>query len=970
MAGEGVRTPSARVLALSAALTLVVVVVQAAMWRLLGPPSPQGAGLLLLGTLAVLFALAERFTVKFPVRRGAHTMSLSEIPLVLGLLMIHPVLLVLVRLVGALAGLIVLRSQRGSKLVFNTALYLTQATMAAVVFYALGGAADPYGPRGWAAAFAATFVADLVSIVLISAVIALHDDSQEWRRLLSADVKELLQMPLVAVSTTLALVTALLVRQQIWAALLLGVLVFATYRVFDRYAQQTRTHQQVEDLYRFTSSLDGLTDAGEVARTVLGQARDVVRAEEAALIVPQDGRLVRVRLHGREQFDLATVTERLDSHGAGSAGGTPTATAPGVWRPGDEPVTSASGSPRADGEPVTCASGSPRAEDEPVTFTPGSLRADGEPVTSASGNPRADGEPVIAALRSPRAGGESVSDARVAEHVSAGSGAGPVSGSSGIDRDVVAPGVNGHVSGSADDAAPDGADSEAVGDEEWWQPARTGTPVLRPDAIAVPVRLGDLTGVLYVAECMADTPAFTDDHLRLLQAMASHAGGALSEVRLLERLRHTAAHDPLTDLPNRQRYLADLQEATDAAVADGGTVGVLLLDLDRFKDVNDGLGHDTGDDLLRQIGRRLEERYGRHGTVSRFGGDEFALIIRDGASQEAIVALAEDVRRTVEMPAPVGDLDLDVQVSIGVCVAPEHGADADLLLRRADLAMYAAKDSRCGIRVYRPEDDHDTARRLALMAGLRVAVDAGTLTVVYQPKVDPATGRVLGAEALVRWQHDGRPVPPDEFIPLAEQARLIGPLTRHVLDTALADCATWRGLGHPLTVAVNLSPDMLTDSALTGQIEQALRRHGMPPEALTLEITENAIMADPTNSRRTLDALHGLGVKLSIDDFGTGHSSLGRLAHLPIHEVKIDKSFVRHIVTDRTRRAVTDAALQLARALDLTVVAEGVEEQDELDYLRRHGCHAIQGYLISKPIPPVEFLTWLTAARAGGRLPV
>ncbi|BEL03672.1 hypothetical protein Q0Z83_018630 [Actinoplanes sichuanensis] len=849
MPSEGARTPRARVLALSAALAVVVVLVQAATWRLIGPPPPHGASPVLLGVLAVLFALAERFTVKFPVRRGAHTMSLSEIPLVLSFLMIHPALLVLVRLIGGLAGLTVLRGQRGSKLVFNTALYLTQATMAATVFHLLGGAADPYGPLGWAAAFAATFVADLVSIVLISAVIALHDDSREWRRLMSADVKELLQMPLVAVSTTLALVTALLVRQQIWAGLLLGVLVFAAYRVFDRYAQQTRTHQQVEDLYRFTSSLDGLTDAREVARTVLGQARDVVRAEEAALIVPQDGRLVRMRLHGREQFDITPISGGPDISGP----------FPG---PGAEPI----------------------------------LRGVG------------------------------------AEPVSA--GVGPVSGG------------------------------------EWWQPARSGTPVLLPDSIAVPVRLGDLTGVLYLVEGMADTPEFSDDHLRLLQTMASHAGGALSEARLLERLRHTAAHDPLTGLPNRQSYLADLQQATDAAVADNRTVGVLLLDLDRFKDVNDGLGHDTGDDLLRQIGHRLQDRYGHLGMVSRFGGDEFALIIRDAGSQEAIVALAEDVRRTVELPAPVGDLELDVQVSIGVCVAPEHGVDADRLLRRADLAMYAAKDSRCGVRVYRPEDDHDTARRLALMAGLRVAVDAGTLTVVYQPKVDPTTGRVLGAEALVRWQHDGRPVPPDEFIPLAEQARLIEPLTRHVLDTALADCATWRGLGHELSVAVNLSPDMLTDAALTGRVEQALHRHGLPAAALTLEITENALMADPTNARRTLDALHGLGVKLSIDDFGTGHSSLGRLAHLPIHEVKIDKSFVRHIVTDRSRRAVTDAALQLAHALDLTVVAEGVEEQDELDYLRRHGCHAIQGYLISKPIPPVEFLTWLTTTRAGGRLSV
>ncbi|BCY11471.1 bifunctional diguanylate cyclase/phosphodiesterase [Actinoplanes sp. L3-i22] len=411
-------------------------------------------------------------------------------------------------------------------------------------------------------------------------------------------------------------------------------------------------------------------------------------------------------------------------------------------------------------------------------------------------------------------------------------------------------------------------------------------------------------------------------------------------------------------------FLTALREAIDAAREHGGVVGVLLLDLDRFKDVNDALGHDIGEDLLRRIGRRLRERYARHGTVARFGGDEFALIIRDLPGEREILALAEDVRRTVARPAPVGGLSLVAQASIGVCVAPEHGTDPDRLLRRADLAMYAAKDSHSGVRIYDPDDDRDTARRLILMTALRADVAAGALTVVYQPKVSPSTGRVLGAEALTRWQYEGRPVPPDEFIPLAERSGLMWPLTRHVLDTALAECASWRAGGHDMSVAVNLSPDLLADQTVAGQVQEALDRHGLPARALTLEITENGIMADPENARRTLDTLFALGVTLSIDDFGTGHSSLGRLAHLPIHEMKIDKSFIRHIVTDRNRRAVTDAALQLARALDLTVVAEGVEEQAELDYLRQHGCDAVQGYLVSRPIPAAAFRDWLAERHA------
>ena len=467
--------------------------------------------------------------------------------------------------------------------------------------------------------------------------------------------------------------------------------------------------------------------------------------------------------------------------------------------------------------------------------------------------------------------------------------------------------------------------------------------------------------MLIAGECMPDTLAFTAEHVRLMEAMSSHAGVKLSEVRLVERLQHTASHDSLTGLPNRQRFLTDLQASTDAIGTRGGTVGVLLLDLDRFKDVNDALGHDIGDDLLREIGHRLHHRFGRHGTVSRLGGDEFAMIIRDVADEDEIVTLADDVRRTVELPTPVGELILTTQASIGVCIAPEHGLDPNRLLRRADLAMYAAKESRAGIRVYLPDDDRDTARRLTLMTALRTAIHDGALAVVYQPKVDPRTGRVVGAEALTRWQHAGQPVPADEFIPLAERSGLIRPLTRHVLDIALANCAAWRRAGHLISVAVNLSPHIVADPNLPSQVQEALRRYDLPAEALTLEITENGIMADPTNSRRTLDALHELGVKLSIDDFGTGHSSLGRLAHLPIDEVKIDKSFVRHIVTDRNRRAVTDAALQLGRALELTVVAEGVEDEAEFDYLRRHECHAVQGYFVAKPMPHAAFADWLTA---------
>jgi diguanylate cyclase (GGDEF)-like protein len=479
------------------------------------------------------------------------------------------------------------------------------------------------------------------------------------------------------------------------------------------------------------------------------------------------------------------------------------------------------------------------------------------------------------------------------------------------------------------------------------------------DGMAVPVALDDATGVLIVTGSLPDIPGFTADHLRLMQALAAHAAVALTNVRLVDRLRHIALHDALTDLPNRRQFLTEVQRATDAMAITPYTVGVLLLDLDQFNDVNDALGHDVGDDLLREIGRRLQVEFGGRGAVARLGGDEFAVVIARAESTEEVLAIATELRRAIERPIPVGNLTLTTQASIGVSFAPDHGSDARRLLQRADVAMYAAKHARTGVRIYRPEDDPNTPRRFALLADLRVAIDERALEVVYQPKVDPRSGAVVGAEALCRWHHVDGPVPPDEFIPLAEHSGLIRPLTRHVLDTALASCAAWRRAGHDISVAVNLSPHTLADETLTDEVQRALQRHGVPAAALTLEITENSIMDDPTHIHITLTSLYALGVKLSIDDFGTGHSSLGRLAEMPIHEMKIDKSFVRDLMVKPSRRAVTDASLQLGRALDLIVVAEGVEDRAEFEYLREQGCDTIQGYYISKPLGAAEFMTWL-----------
>ncbi|MEV8508846.1 EAL domain-containing protein [Actinoplanes sp. NPDC051475] len=802
------RLRSPRVGALTVILAALCLAGQVA-W-LTGDVPPVTDQLVTLVALTVLFTVSDKFVVTFPVRRGSHSISFSEVPLVLGLVMVHPVLLVAARLIGGLAGLVAFRRQGGTKLAFNTCLYATQATVAGAVFHLAAGAADPLGPVGWVAAYAATFATDLVSIVLITAVIAMRDDSRQWRDLLRADIRDLLQLPLVAVTTTMGLVSAVVVHDRAPAAVLLAVLAFAMYRVFQRYAQQTQGHAQVEALYDFTQAVTGARDATEVARVALGRIRDLVRAESAELLLLQDDSAVRLQVAGRDRFRKESV---------GSTG------------------------------------------------------------------------------------------------------------------------------------------------DEWWRPTATGTPILRDDAMAVPLDLDDVTAVLLVAGRMAELSAFTTDHLRLLQALARHAGVALRNARLVEVLRHTGLTDSLTELPNRRRFVTDLQEALEVARATSHRVSVLLLALDRFKDINAGLGHDVGDRVLQEVGRRLHGELGEHYTIARVGGDGFAVLVAHAATPADVLAVAHRVRGVLERPIDVDDIAITAQASIGVSYAPDHGYDAERLLQRADVALHAAKDARSGVRIYRSDDDRHTPRRLRIMGALRAAVENGALDVVYQPKISASTGAVVGVEALSRWQHADGPVSPDEFILLAERSGLIGQLTLNVMDKALAACATWRAAGHDISMAINVSPLSLAEPAFADDVEQALGRHRLPAAALTLEITEGAVMQDPARSMITLHALHRLGVKLSIDDFGTGHSSLARLAELPIHEVKIDKSFVQRLTVDRSKRAVTDAALHLGRALDLVVVAEGVETESDYRYLREHGCDVIQGYYIARPLPEPDLTDWMATWR-------
>jgi diguanylate cyclase len=386
----------------------------------------------------------------------------------------------------------------------------------------------------------------------------------------------------------------------------------------------------------------------------------------------------------------------------------------------------------------------------------------------------------------------------------------------------------------------------------------------------------------------------------------------------------------------------------------------MLLDLDRFKEVNDTLGHESGDLLLQGIATRLVDLLGEQGTICRLGGDEFAILLPTLSEVGEVGDVAGRVLEALQQPFNVGEMKLEVGGSIGVALAPVDGVTSTQLLQRADVAMYAAKDNRTGWELYSREHDRYSPRRLSLAADLRHAVERGQLALHYQPKAELGTGRVSGVEALLRWNHpDYGFIPPDEFIPIAEHTGLIRPLTTWVLTEAVRQTRTWHDRGSALSVAVNLSVRSLMDGALPDEVVEALARAELAASSLILEITESTIMADPNRAIETLTRLSEHGVSLAIDDFGTGYSSLAYLKKLPVNEVKVDKSFVMNMATDQDDAVIVRSTVDLARNLGLRVVAEGVEDESSWDHLRTLGCDAVQGYYLARPMPAVQVLTWL-----------
>jgi diguanylate cyclase (GGDEF)-like protein len=428
-----------------------------------------------------------------------------------------------------------------------------------------------------------------------------------------------------------------------------------------------------------------------------------------------------------------------------------------------------------------------------------------------------------------------------------------------------------------------------------------------------------------------------------------------------ERARavHNSLHDALSGLPNRTLLTDRLVHALDMDARDGTSTGLLLIDLDRFKEINDTFGHHYGDELLSQIGPRLSEGLRTVDLVARLGGDEFAVLLPEVASVDHAMTVATELQAVLEAPFHVYGLDLAVEASVGVVTSGVHGDDANTLLQRADIAMYVAKSQGTGVFAYVAAADQHSAFRLAMLGELRRALDRDELVLHFQPKIDVQTGDLIGAEALVRWQHPQRGlVFPDQFIPLAEQTGLIKALTRHVLCLALAQARAWSDAGRPTPVSVNLSARNLMDEHLPNVVADLLATYRVAPELLELEVTESALMTEPMRAQDVLKRLSLLGLRISIDDFGVGYTSLSQLKTLPVSELKIDRSFVTSMAQDSSNALIVQSVVDLGHNLGLSIVAEGVETAEVLDELSALGCDIAQGYLVGRPMPAVDLDIW------------
>jgi diguanylate cyclase (GGDEF)-like protein len=481
---------------------------------------------------------------------------------------------------------------------------------------------------------------------------------------------------------------------------------------------------------------------------------------------------------------------------------------------------------------------------------------------------------------------------------------------------------------------------------------------------------GLAVGIMIYMSSERDT--FTAEFSELLQRLADNVSFAMENFdradekkKADERIEYLASHDSLTNLPNREMFNGLLRHAIEAARRHARRFAVLFIDLDRFKVINDSLGHEAGDLLLVEVANRLRSSLRASDVVARLGGDEFVVILDECSNVDDVQRIADDLLSALSQPMELAGHECHTTASIGIALYPTNGTDAQTLTKNADMAMYLAKeDGKNGFRFFSKEIKTQSIERLSMESALRRALERGQFSLHYQPKVEMASGQITGVEALLRWTHpDLGAVPPMQFIPLAEETGLIVPIGRWVLTEACAQNMAWQRRGLlPVSMAVNLSPRQFADDHLLQDIDEALAASGMSPVLLQLEVTESMVMRNVARATRVLDAIQGRGIRLAIDDFGTGYSSMSLMKHFPIDTIKIDRSFVRDLPNDSEDQAIAQAIISMGKALGMTVVAEGVENAEQQAFLRSHACDEMQGFLISKPLPPRQMAELLLPA--------
>ena len=816
--------------------------------------------------LAALFYLAEVCLVHLHFRRGAHSFSMSEVPLVLGLFFATPRELLLAQFVGCALALAVQRRQSLLKAAFNLANFAVTTSVAVFLLRAIVPLGSHFDVRAWVGAVVATMVYAALGSVAVGVAISLSEHRAEAGRLGYAFLM-LLGSSLTNLSLGLVAATVIDYRPDAaWLLMVPAATVFLAYRA---YIREREKHEILEFLYTATTILTQNPDLEKAIVALLEQAKKTFRTDKAEAVIapPDDAPLLRIRL---------------------------------------------------DGEQLPCVM-------EQVT----------DPSTLAMWER-------IAVSRGPIIASDSTKSTRWRRQRSVGS--------------------------TASNHAVDYLEAQGL-----------------RNAMIAPLR-GETRaiGMLMIGDRMGEGTSFGKQDLRLFEALSNNVSVALENGRLEQSLSHLrelerkltllAFHDPLTGLANRSLFSDRVVEALATARSEDRTCAVLFIDLDDFKTVNDTLGHEAGDQLLAAVAERITSCLRPTDQPARLGGDEFAVIIEDALSGQAAERVAARITDALRLPININGSDLYTRASIGIATSQDvHSADE--MLRNADLAMYMAKaDGKGRYRWFRPRMRAEVVKRHQLKSDLERAADRGEFQVYYQPIVDLHTGAPVGAEALVRWVHPDRGlIFPASFIPAAERSGLINEIGRFVLQDACAQVAGWQRIASfneaPFAVSVNLSPAQFAQPDLVTQVEEAVEGAGIDPATVILEITEGLMLAGSDRVVRTLKRLSAVGVRMAMDDFGTGYASLSSLRELPMDMIKIAKTFTDDISANEVKSPFVRAMIELGEALELITLAEGIETAAQARELDRLGCQLGQGYHFARPMPATDLDLLLTRyAEENGKL--